>query len=103
MSGTTERTREEIHAGKRERILQEAVALFYAHGFTATTLDDIAAGLGVTKPFIYSHFRSKTELLAAPDADDRAVAGRRCERGGMSRNSDRAAAPRDDRVHQGRA
>ncbi len=65
MSGTTERTREEIHAGKRERILQEAVALFYAHGFTATTLDDIAAGLGVTKPFIYSHFRSKTELLAA--------------------------------------
>ncbi|HEY6433783.1 MAG TPA: TetR family transcriptional regulator [Acetobacteraceae bacterium] len=60
-----EHTREQIHAGKRERILQEAVALFYAHGFTATTLDDIAAALGVTKPFIYSHFRSKTELLAA--------------------------------------
>jgi AcrR family transcriptional regulator len=65
MSGTAERTREEIHAGKRERIVQEAVALFYARGFTATTLDDIAAALGVTKPFIYSHFRSKTELLAA--------------------------------------
>jgi AcrR family transcriptional regulator len=57
--------REEIQAYKRERILQEAVALFYANGFTATTLDDVAAALGVTKPFIYTHFRSKTDLLAA--------------------------------------
>lgn len=57
--------REEIQAYKRERILQEAVALFYERGFTATTLDDIAAALGVTKPFIYTHFRSKTDLLAA--------------------------------------
>lgn len=64
MSGS-ERMREEVQAFKRERILQEAVALFYERGFTGTTLDDIAARLGVTKPFIYTHFRSKTELLAA--------------------------------------
>jgi TetR/AcrR family transcriptional regulator, cholesterol catabolism regulator len=57
--------REEIQAYKRDRILQEAVALFYVRGFTGTTLDDIAAELGVTKPFIYTHFRSKTDLLAA--------------------------------------
>ena len=57
--------RNEILAYKRERILEEAVTLFYARGFTGTTLDDIAAALGVTKPFIYTHFRSKTELLAA--------------------------------------
>src|SRR5690242_2819885 len=57
--------REEILAYKRERILEEAVKLFYQHGFTGTTLDDIAAELGVTKPFIYTHFRSKTDLLAA--------------------------------------
>jgi TetR/AcrR family transcriptional regulator, cholesterol catabolism regulator len=57
--------REEIQAFKRERILQEAVSLFYARGFTGTTLDDIAHELGVTKPFIYSHFKSKTDLLAA--------------------------------------
>ncbi len=57
--------REEIQAYKRERILEEAVKLFYARGFTGTTLDDIAAELGVTKPFIYTHFRSKVELLAA--------------------------------------
>ena len=57
--------REEIQAYKRERILEEAVKLFYERGFTGTTLDDIAAELGVTKPFIYTHFRSKTDLLAA--------------------------------------
>ena len=57
--------RDEIIAYKRERILEEAVALFYARGFSGTTLDDIAAELGVTKPFIYTHFRSKNDLLAA--------------------------------------
>ena len=57
--------REEISAYKRERILQEAVKLFYERGFSGTTLDDIAAKLGVTKPFIYTHFRSKVELLEA--------------------------------------
>lgn len=57
--------RDEILAYKRERILEEAVKLFYARGFNGTTLDDIAAELGVTKPFIYTHFRSKVDLLAA--------------------------------------
>jgi len=57
--------RDEILAYKRERVLQEAVKLFYERGFTGTTLDDIAAALGVTKPFIYTHFKSKVELLAA--------------------------------------
>src|SRR5271157_5798387 len=68
MSGGTmdhQAMREEILAYKRERILEEAVKLFYERGFTGTTLDDIAAELGVTKPFIYTHFRSKVELLAA--------------------------------------
>jgi AcrR family transcriptional regulator len=57
--------REEITAYKRERILEEAVKLFYERGFSGTTLDDIAGKLGVTKPFIYTHFRSKVELLEA--------------------------------------
>src|SRR5215469_12687010 len=47
------------HRAMREEILA------YERGFTGTTLDDIAAELGVTKPFIYTHFRSKIELLAA--------------------------------------
>jgi AcrR family transcriptional regulator len=57
--------REEIWAYKRDRILAEAVKLFYERGFSGTTLDDIAGKLGVTKPFIYTHFRSKVELLEA--------------------------------------
>jgi AcrR family transcriptional regulator len=57
--------REEISAYKKERILEEAVKLFYERGFNGTTLDDIAGKLGVTKPFIYTHFRSKVELLEA--------------------------------------
>jgi TetR/AcrR family transcriptional regulator, cholesterol catabolism regulator len=57
--------RNEILAYKRERILEEAVKLFYERGFTGTTLDDIATELGVTKPFIYTHFRSKVQLLEA--------------------------------------
>jgi AcrR family transcriptional regulator len=57
--------REEITAYKRERVLEEAVKLFYERGFSGTTLDDIAGKLGVTKPFIYTHFRSKVELLEA--------------------------------------
>jgi len=57
--------RDEITAYKRERILEEAVKLFYERGFSGTTLDDIATELGVTKPFIYTHFRSKVELLEA--------------------------------------
>ncbi len=57
--------RDEITAYKRDRILEEAVKLFYERGFNGTTLDDIAGKLGVTKPFIYTHFRSKVELLEA--------------------------------------
>ena len=55
----------EESADQARQILEEAVKLFYQRGFTGTTLDDIAAELGVTKPFIYTHFRGKVELLAA--------------------------------------
>jgi AcrR family transcriptional regulator len=56
--------RAEISALKRERTLAAAVDLFYEAGYENTTLEAVAERLGVTKPFIYSHFRSKAELLA---------------------------------------
>ena len=37
--------RDEISAYKRDRILEEAVKLFYERGFSGTTLDDIAGML----------------------------------------------------------
>jgi len=56
--------RDEVAALKRARILAAAVELFYENGYANTTLDAVAERLGVTKPFIYSHFSSKSEILA---------------------------------------
>lgn len=56
--------KDEIAALKRERIVGAAVELFYERGYENTTLEAVAERLGVTKPFIYSHFGSKAELLA---------------------------------------
>ena len=57
--------REAVMSLKRERIVAAAVDLFYQNGFGHTTLDQVAEQMGMTKPFIYAHFSSKTELLAA--------------------------------------
>jgi TetR/AcrR family transcriptional regulator, cholesterol catabolism regulator len=57
--------REAVMSLKRERIVAAAVDLFYRNGFGHTTLDQVAEQMGMTKPFIYAHFNSKTELLAA--------------------------------------
>lgn len=48
---------------KRERIVMAAVELFYKNGFSHTSLDAVAGHMGVTKPFIYAHFKSKKKLL----------------------------------------
>lgn len=57
--------RAEVQEFKRRRILEEARELFFAHGYEATTLDAIAEALNVTKPFLYSYFRNKSEILNA--------------------------------------
>ncbi len=54
-----------VQSLKRERIVAVAVDLFYLQGFGQTTLDQVAEQMGMTKPFIYVHFHSKGELLAA--------------------------------------
>jgi TetR/AcrR family transcriptional regulator, cholesterol catabolism regulator len=56
--------KDEIVALKRERIISAAVSLIYERGYENTTLDAVGESLGVTKPFIYSHFDSKSDLLA---------------------------------------
>lgn len=56
--------REEVAALKRARTLNAAVDLFYENGYDKTTLEAVAERLSVTKPFIYSHFNSKADLLA---------------------------------------
>lgn len=53
----------EVVALKRKRIVDAARRLFYEKGYERTTLDDIADRLEVTKQFIYSYYKNKTELL----------------------------------------
>jgi AcrR family transcriptional regulator len=50
---------------KRDAVLQTAVRLFNEKGFHATSLDDVALALNVTKPTIYHYFASKDEILFA--------------------------------------
>jgi AcrR family transcriptional regulator len=47
---------------RREQLLEVALRLFAGRGFAATTMDDIAAAAGVTKPLLYQHFDSKRAL-----------------------------------------
>jgi len=63
-TNSTLHIKDEVAALKRERIVSAAVELFYERGYEHTTLEAVAERLGVTKPFIYAHFKSKAELLA---------------------------------------
>ncbi len=56
--------RDAVSKLKRERIIAVAVDLFYRNGFNNTTLEAVAEKINVTKPFIYSHFKSKNDVLA---------------------------------------
>jgi AcrR family transcriptional regulator len=46
-----------------DSLLDAAVALFNERGYEATSMDELAARLGVTKSAIYHHVPSKVELL----------------------------------------
>lgn len=48
---------------KRDAIVEAAVRLFLAHGFGAVSMDQIAAGAGVSKQTVYSHFGAKDGLF----------------------------------------
>ncbi|WP_435212454.1 TetR/AcrR family transcriptional regulator [Luminiphilus sp. nBUS_16] len=53
----------EVSDFKRRRIREEASHLFFQQGYEGTTLDAIAQRLDVTKPFLYTHYANKAELL----------------------------------------
>lgn len=50
---------------KRASIFREAARSFNRAGFHATSMDDIAKHLGVTKPALYRYVRNKHEVLFA--------------------------------------
>jgi len=47
----------------RDRILEEAAKLFTEKGYEATSVQDIAQALGLSKAALYHHFGSKEEIL----------------------------------------
>jgi AcrR family transcriptional regulator len=49
----------------RAEILTAAAELFRARGYRASTLEELARRLGISKKTLYGHFRSKEDLLAA--------------------------------------
>ena len=56
-----------------DSLLVVAVAVFNERGYEATSMDELAGRLGITKSAIYHHVRSKGELLGI--ALDRALDG----------------------------
>ncbi len=56
-------------AERRTQVLHVAKVVFARQGFHRTTMTDIAGSAGVTKPVLYQHFESKTELYLAALAD----------------------------------
>ena len=49
-------------AQRRRQLLDASLAAFSAGGFHRTSMDDVAAAAGVTKPVLYQHFGSKRAL-----------------------------------------
>jgi AcrR family transcriptional regulator len=50
-------------SARHEEIIRVAARIFAAKGYHATTLDEIARELQVTKPALYYHVRNKEEIL----------------------------------------
>ena len=64
-SGEVKRTGRPTDEAKREAILGAAADSFFAHGFAASSIEQIAADAGVSKVTIYNRFGDKRGLFAA--------------------------------------
>ena len=59
----TAEQRKADHSAKRDAVLRAAVQMFNEKGFHQTSLDDVAARLGVSKPTIYHYLGNKDQVL----------------------------------------
>lgn len=58
------RPRAATYDDQREQILAAAAQLFASRGYTAATMNEVAAACGVSKPTLYHYVRDKHDLLA---------------------------------------
>ena len=57
--------RRRLPAAERHALIEQAAArLFAERGYETTTVEDICAAAGVSKPMLYRHFESKRDLCA---------------------------------------
>ena len=56
-------SRGKVRTDKREAVLRAAAQVFNEKGYLATTLDEVAERLNVTKPTLYYYVKSKEEIL----------------------------------------
>jgi AcrR family transcriptional regulator len=57
------RDRQKEREGKREAVLRVAAQLFNEKGFHATSLDEVAERLHISKPTVYHYVKNKEEIL----------------------------------------
>ena len=78
---------------RREQILDVAIDVFGRAGYYGASMNDIADAAGVTKPVLYQHFDSKSDLYAAllDEVGDRML---ECDRQGHRRRHRRQRADR---------
>ena len=57
------RTRSAGYDDQRDTILARAAELFASQGYTATSMNEVAAACGVSKAGLYHYYRDKRELL----------------------------------------
>lgn len=50
-------------ASTRERLVNEAIPLFYRLGYHETTVEDICSAVGITASALYRHFPGKSDIL----------------------------------------
>ena len=62
---STERRRRLPRTQREAQILEVATRVFGERGYDGTSMVDLAAAVGVTKPILYSHFGSKEGLFLA--------------------------------------
>jgi AcrR family transcriptional regulator len=55
---------DDVAESSRADILRAAASCFTEHGYTATSIDDVARRIGATKGMIYHHYRSKADMFA---------------------------------------
>lgn len=82
-------TRQERTLARREAIIDAALALFATHGYRGTSVEAVAARVGVTDAGVLYHFKTKADLLLA-------VLAHHDERWGAMVAASRASGPAEE-------